>query len=418
MKLARRAFFATSVAALAAPNDRVRVAIIGTRGRGRALTGEFLAQDNAEVAVLVDVDPTSFTRAAKLIEEKTGKPPATHSDLRRVLDDKTIDAVVIATPDHWHAPAAILAANAGKDVYVEKPCSHSLREGRLMVEAARANQRIMQVGTQARSRASTRRAIDFIQSGAIGKVRMAKAWNVQLRDNIGREPDSTPPANVNYDLWIGPAEPLPFRENRFHYNWHWWWNFGTGDMGNDGVHQMDMARWALGVEAPIRASGWARKVFFDDDQQTPDSMNVTFDYPGGESLIFEQRIWNPYGMAEQENGVAIYGSEGMVEIGRWNKRWGYRHFDRAGKLITANQEPGEGNHARNFLDSIRTRALPNADIAIGHTSTLHAHLGNIIAKTGRNLTFDPKAETIANDAEASALLTRRYRQHWAVPKGV
>jgi predicted dehydrogenase len=413
----RRHFLATPLAALAA-SDRVRIAIIGTRGRGRALTGDFLQLPNVEVAALVDPDQRSFAKAAKLITDKTGKQAQQHADLRRVLDDKSIDAVVVATPDHWHAPAAILAAQAGKDVYVEKPCSHNLREGRLMVNAAAKHNRIMQVGTQARSRASCQRAIQFIHAGKIGKVRMAKAWNVQLRDNIGKHHDSTPPRELDYDLWTGPAPSLPFRENRFHYNWHWWWNFGTGDMGNDGVHQMDMARWALNVDAPIAAAGWARKVFFDDDQQTPDSMNITFTYPGGEALIFEQRIWTPYGMSDQENGVAVYGSDGMVEIGRWQGKWGFKVYDPKGKLVSTDQADNDETHTQNFIDCVRSRKLPNATIATGHTSTLHAHLGNIIARTGRNITFDPVAETIASDAEATRLLRRTYRPHWATPKDV
>jgi len=339
----------------------------------------------------------------------------THSDMRRVMDDRTIDAVVIATPDHWHGPAALLAVAAGKDVYVEKPCSHNLREGRWMLEAARAGKRVMQVGTQGRSRTSTQRAVEFVRSGGIGKVRMAKAWNVQLRDDIGRKADSVAPKEFDYDTWIGPAEALPFNENRSHYTWHWHWNYGTGDMGNDGAHQLDMARWALGVEAPVAVSGWGSKVFFNDDQQTPDSMNLTFSYSGGEALIFEQRIWTPYGMHEQENGVAVYGSEGMVEIGRWSKKWGYKVFDRKGKMVKFDQEPGEGSHAENFIACVKSRAMPNADIAIGHASAVHAHLGNIVARTGRNLKFDPVRETIAADAAASAMLGRRYRRHWGTP---
>jgi predicted dehydrogenase len=414
----RRIFLGGAISALAAPNDRIRLAMIGVRGRGRALTQEFLNVPGVEIAALVDPDARVFERVSKVVDDKTGRKPVVHADLRRVLEDKNIDAVVVATPDHWHGPATLLACAAGKDVYVEKPCSHNLREGRLMVDASVRHQRIVQVGTQARSRGTTQQAIDYIHSGKIGKVRMAKAWNVQLRDNIGHQPDATPPKEVDYDLWVGPATLLPYRENRFHYNWHWWWNFGTGDMGNDGVHQMDIARWALRVDAPVAAAGWASKVFFDDDQQTPDSMNITFTYPGGEAMIFEQRIWTPYGMSDQENGVAIYGSEGMVEIGRWSGKWGYRVFDAKGKLVDTVQAAGDEGHAQNFADCLRSRKLPNATIATGHTSTLHAHLGNIIARTGRNLKFDPATERIAGDPEATRLLGRSYRKHFATPAGL
>ena len=337
--------------------------------------------------------------------------------MRRVFEDKAVDAVIIATPDHWHAPATILACEAGKHVYVEKPCSHNLREGRLMIEAARRHNRVVQTGTQSRSTEHVMRAMELLHNGAIGDVLVAKAWNSQLRGNIGKAKPSDPPAHLDFDLWVGPAPMVPYQSNLLPANWRWWYAFGTGDMGNDGVHQIDMARWALGVGAPVRASGWGRKTFFDDDQQTPDSMSITFDYAGGEALVFEQRIWNPYGMNEQENGVAVYGTEGMIEIARWGGKWGYRLLDRKGKVVKRDQEQGEEGHMRNFLECVRTRKKANADIEIGHASTLHAHLGNIVARTGRNVEFDPAAETIKGDAEASAVLTRRYRKHWAVPKG-
>jgi predicted dehydrogenase len=332
------------------------------------------------------------------------------ADLRRVLDDKNVDALVIATPDHWHAPAAILACEAGKDVYVEKPASHNAREGFLMVRAARRHNRVVQVGTQARSRPSTQRAVEYVKSGRIGRVLMAKAWNVQLRENIGHKPDTAPPPEVDYDLWNGPAPLLPFNENRFHYQWHWHWNYGTGDMGNDGVHQLDMARWALGVEWPAEVSGMGRKLFFDDDQQTPDTMNITFNFPG-KAIVFEMRIWNPYGMNGQDNAVAVYGTEGMVHFGRV-----FRAFDSKGKLLEEDAKETPDLHARNFIDCVKSRARPNADIETGHISTMYCHLGNIVARTGRNLRFDHATESIAGDPEAGRLLGREYREHWSVPK--
>jgi len=405
---------------LAGANDRVNVAMIGVRNQGRALTANFSSQPLANVVALCDVHESSFGRALEAVE-KSGRPkPALHKDLRRVLDDKSIDAVVIATPDHWHAPTTILACDAGKDVYVEKPASHNLREGRLMVEAARRNRRVVQLGTQSRSRPSTRKAIELIHGGAIGKALMAKAWDVQLRDDIGHKPDSAPPADLDFDIWTGPAPMLPFNENRFHYKWHWNWSYGTGDIGNDGVHQMDICRWALQVESPLTVSGMGKKLFFDDDQQTPDTMNVTYDF-GGKLIQFEMRIWNPYGMEEQENGVAVYGSNGSIQIGRWNGVWGYRHYDAKGKLVedTSKIPPApDKEHAANFLRCVRSRQAPNAEIAIGHTSSSLCHLGNIVARTGRSLKFDAAKEAIVGDAEANRLLRREYRSHWSVPKGV
>jgi len=288
-----------------------------------------------------------------------------------------------------------------------------------MVEAARRHRRIVQLGTQARSRPSARRAIEYARSGRLGQVLMAKAWNVQLRENIGRKQDSPVPAGVDYDAWIGPAPALPFNENRFHYKWHWHWNFGTGDMGNDGVHQLDIARWALGVEQPLEVSGMASKLYFDDDQQTPDTMNISFLYPGNKSIQFEMRIWNPYGMEDQENGVALYGSAGLMHIGRWGQHWGFKVFDEKGRLVldeSRNESGQEEFHARNFLDSMRSRKAPNAEIETGHISSSMSHLGNIVARTGRNLKFDAATENIRGDAGAAGLLAREYRKHWAAPR--
>lgn len=422
----RRIFLqtATAGAALGRPavpaNDKINVAVIGVRGRGRGLAATFAAQADVNLACLCDVDERVYPKAARQVEEVSGKRPPLVKDLRRVLDDASVDAVVIATPDHWHAPATILACDAGKDVYVEKPASHNLREGRLMVEAARRNNRIVQVGTQSRSRPSTRAAIDYVRSGKIGEVLMAKAWNVQLRDDIGHKVDSPAPPEVDYDAWIGAAPSLPFNENRFHYQWHWHWNFGTGDIGNDGVHQMDIARWALGAGSPSEISGMGRKLFFDDDQQTPDTMTITYNYPG-KVLMFEMRIWNPCGMAGQHNGVAVYGARGSVHIGRWSGKWGYKVYDDKGELVRDTSEAAadpDDSHPRDFLDCVKSRQRPNADIEIGHISTSLCHLGNIVAKTGRTLAFDSETEHILDDPEASGLLKRRYRAHWSVPKGV
>ncbi|MBI1792271.1 MAG: Gfo/Idh/MocA family oxidoreductase [Acidobacteria bacterium] len=413
----RRHFIGAALAAGAvSANDKISVAIMGVRGRGRALAGEFAALPDVHIAALCDVDESVFERAARVVEEKKGKRPPLLGDIRLALDDKSVDAVVIAAPDHWHAPATLLACAAGKDVYVEKPASHNLREGRMMVEAARRHRRIVQVGTQSRSRPSIQRAVEFVQSGKIGKVLMAKAWNVQGRKNIGHQNDGPAPPGVDYDAWTGPARLLPFNANRFHYNWHWNWNYGTGDMGNDGVHQLDIARWALGVGHPASVSGMGRKLYFDDDQQTPDTMNITFDY-GQKLMLFEMRIWNPYMMEGQENGVAVYGDRGMVHIGRWEEthRWGFKVFDDRGKLVSHDDRDEPDQHARNFIDCVRSRKAPNAEIETGHLSTLHCHLGNIVARTGRTLRFDGKTESIGDDSPASAYLGREYRKHWSTP---
>jgi predicted dehydrogenase len=421
----RRYFFGTALAGAlvstrrqaAAASDQVNVAIIGVGGRGRALMGDFSKAPNTRVHTIVDVDQASIEKANAIAKKLGVAEPKAVSDLRRALDDKDIMAVAVATPDHWHTPAAILACEAGKDVYVEKPPSHNILEGRMLIDVARRTGRIVQVGTQSRSRPSTIRAIDYVRTGKIGKVLMAKAWNVQMRDNIGHAPDGPVPAGVDYETWLGAAPWIPFNPNRFHYKWHWHWHFGTGDAGNDGAHQIDIARWALGVSYPKSASGWARKVYFQDDQQTPDSMNITYDY-GDKALIWEMRIWNPYGDNNIDNGVAVYGSEGVVHIGRWDRKWGFKVFDKDNKMLLHDEEKEPEMHQKNFVESVRSRALPSADIGTGHISAIHCHLANIVARTGRNLRFDAESETVIGDSEANLYVSRKYRTHWSTPKKV
>jgi predicted dehydrogenase len=418
-----RRFFLGAAAAAAAPkprmafaaSDEINIGIIGAGGRGRALVREFSSIPGARVAYLCDADQASLEKTQALMAQLKLPAAKTAADMRRVLDDKEIQAVSISTPDHWHAPAAILACDAGKDVYLEKPGSHNLRESRLVIDAARRNNRIVQLGTQSRSRPSTLRAVEYCRSGKIGKVLMAKAWNVQLRDHIGHKPDGPVPPGVDYETWLGPAPWIPFNENRFHYRWHWHWHFGTGDAGNDGAHQIDIARWALGVGYPSRASGMGSKFFFDDDQQTPDTMNITFEYPG-KALIWEMRIWNPYGMNDIQNGVGVYGTEGMVHIGQYARRWGFKVFDKAGKMVHHDDGNEPDTHQKNFIDCVRSRKLPNADTASAHLSIVHCHLANIVARTGHNIRFDAGTETVINDPEANMYIRRAYRTHWGTPK--
>jgi len=420
----RRYFLGTALAAAAASRrvsaaDKVNVGIIGVGNQGSGHAVRFASMPDVNVTYLCDVDQSRRERVGKMVE-KTGAPaPKLVDDMRRILDDPSVDAVVIATPDHWHAPATILACDAGKDVYVEKPASHNVREGRLMVAAARRNKRIVQVGTQERSRPSTQRAIEYIKSGKIGKVLAAKPFNVQLRDDIGHKENGPVPPGVDYETWLGPVPWIPFNENRFHYKWHWHWHFGTGDMGNDGAHQIDVARWALGVSYPLEASGFGRKVYFHDDQQTPDTMSITFNYKD-KVIIWEMRIWNSYKMeGGMDNAVEIYGSEGMVQIGRWaDRKRGFKVFDRDRKLVLEDRPDDNDKHRENFIDCVRSRKLPNADIGIGHLSALHCHLGNIVARVNRTVRFDRETETVIGDPQANLYIKRRYRRHWATPKDV
>lgn len=419
-----RRYFLRTTAALAAvgrvsAHDKVVIGIMGVRGRGRYLINQFGPMPDVEIAYLCDVDQRLVERAMKTVESHGGARPRFVGDVRRMLDDGNVDAVVIATPNHWHAPATILACDAGKDVYVEKPISHNIREGRLMIEAAQRTGSVVQAGTQARSRPCIIRAMEYVHSGKLGKVLAAKAWNVQMRKSIGHMSDAEPPKGLDWDGYIGPAPWIPFRENRLHYNWHWNWNFGSGDVGNDGIHQLDMARWALQVDCPTTVTGMGRKMYFDDDQETPDTVNVTFDY-GDKIMLFEMRDWNPYKMDGIENGVAVYGTEGMMHIGELAPGvWGFRVYDRKGEVALVDDANEHDTHARDFIDCVRNRSTTRGDLKAGHLSTIHAHLANIVARSGcGELKFDPQTEKFKSNPKANEYVGRRYRKHWATPKGV
>ncbi|MBN1817492.1 MAG: Gfo/Idh/MocA family oxidoreductase [Sedimentisphaerales bacterium] len=403
-------------------DDKIRIGMIGPGGHGFGLLQSFAAQKDVEVIYVCDPDANHANRAAKFVEESTGKTPKAAKDLRHVLDDKSVDAVVIATPDHWHAPATILACEAGKHVYVEKPCSHNIREGRLTVEAARRHQRVVQVGTQSRSANYVIQAMQLLREGAVGEVLVAKAWNSQLRRNIGKVKPVDPPAHLDYNLWVGPAPMVPYQSNLLHSSWRWFTGFGTGDIGNDGVHDIDIARWGLGVEThPNRVAAMGGKYFFDDDQQFPDTQYVAYEYEmsGGrkKQLIYEQRIWSPYVQEGYENGNAFYGTQGMLILG---KHEGWQLYGPRNELRDQRKSRLDSTmHHRNFLDAIKAGRPLHADIEAGHLSATLAHLGNIATRVGRILHFDPQTESVVDDEEAGQLVRRRYRAgHWAIPKGV
>ncbi len=405
-------------------SSAVRLGIMGVNGMGRHHVSVLAQLPDAEIAYVCDVDRRVIPPALKLLADRGRTEPHVVTDFRRILDDASVEAVVIATPDHWHAPAMILACEAGKHVYVEKPASHNLREGRLMIEAARRHRRVVQVGTQSRSTRHVMRAMELLHGGAIGQVLVARAWNSQLRDNIGHREPAEPPDGLDYDMWLGPAPATPYRPNVVHSHWRWWYDFGAGDIGNDGVHDIDIARWGLGVQThPTRIAAVGSKSFFDDDQQWPDTQTVVFEYTGGSAgqrprqLVYEQRIWSPYVQEGFENGNAFYGTQGMMLLG---KKEGFRLFGPRNQL----REEMQGgfdlpSHHQDFLRCVRSGERPHADIEIGHLSSSLCHLANISTRTGRMLRFDPESERMIGDEEASAFLRRRYRDgHWAVPKGV
>ncbi len=407
--------------------DKVKVGLIGCGGRGPGVARGFTGLDGVEIAYVCDPDSERLAKAAETFGVKSSRAVG---DLRRILDDKSVDAVIVATPDHWHAPASIMACDAGKHVYVEKPCAHNFREGQLLLQAARRNNRVVQHGTQQRSSRQTATAIQMLREGIIGKVLAAKAWNVQRRANIGHAQPGEPPAGFDYDTWIGPAPMVPFQSNRHHYTWHWWYDFGTGDMGNDGVHDLDYALWGLGVDTlPSRIASLGGKYYHDDDQQFPDTQTAIFEFDGDGSfgsrkqLTFEMRLWDTNHPFNVDSGAEYYGTAGKMF---YSKRGKLMVWNEKKELIIKKPQLRDDiplkvdNHAADFVDAIRTDRRPNADIEIGFRSTALCHLANIANRLGRTLQFDPQAEAILNDERAQAMLSRTYREggHWSVPSGV
>jgi predicted dehydrogenase len=409
-----------SVAARTAENDRVVMALIGCGGRGRGVAQAFEQKAGARFAYLCDPDENRRGQTAESLASKDAKSVA---DLRQALDDPEVDAVLVATPDHWHSPAAILACEAGKHVYVEKPCSHNVREGRLLVDAARRRNRLVQHGTQSRSTAMMVEAIAMLAEGVIGPVLAAKAWNIQRRRSIGRGQPGEPPQGLDYDLWVGPAPMIAYQANRCHDGWHWWYHFGTGDMGNDGVHDIDYARWGLGVKThPVLVSAVGGKYFFDDDQEFPDTQQVAFEYEpvdGGprRMLIYEQRLWSTNHPHNTDSGVEFYGPGGQMFLSRRGK---VELFDEQKRRVELKIEPHEQDqdaHILNFVRAVQGQEKLNAEIELGHLSSSLCHLGNVATRLRRALTLDPAAERVIGDPQADALLGREYRDgHWAVPR--
>ncbi len=405
----------------AAADAKIVLGIIGPGGMGTNHLRAFAGYDDVAIAHVCDPDAGRLARAAGETEKLTGKAPRADKDMRRMYEDKAVDAVVIAAPDHWHVPASLLALEAGKHVYVEKPCSHNVREGRMLVEAARRAGRIVQIGTQSRSSEPVRRAMQLLHEGAIGEILVAKAWNSQLRANIGHAAPTTPPQELDYDLWVGPAPMTPYRRNLLPSSWRWFEAFGCGDAGNDGVHDIDLARWGLGIEThPNAMTALGGKFFFDDDQEFPDTQYVVFEYDTGgkrRQLIYEHRIWSPYVQEGHENGNAFYGTQGMLLLG---KQAGWKLFGPRNKLIEEMRGAFSLTpHHRDFLDAIRSGRKPNADAQTGHLSAALSHFANIATRLDAKLRFDPvREEFIGNDA-ANRLLGRAYRAwHWAAPKGI
>lgn len=401
-------------------NDEIRAACVGLRGKGGHHMNGLEAVDGCSVVALCDVDESILNARADQLEKKTGRKIKRYSDYRKLCEDQDIDVVSVATPNHTHSLIGITAMQAGKDTYVEKPCCHNIWEGRQLVNAARKYQRMCQHGTQGRSSEAIREGIRKVHEGAIGDVYMARGICFKWRPTIGHTPDEPVPAGVDYDLWLGPAPKRPFSKNRFHYNWHWHWDYGNGDMGNQGVHEMDMARWGLGVGMPSRIHAGGGHYMFDDDQETPNTLVCIYEYPEQKKmLVFETRHWitnqEGFGTSPSSNavGVTFYGSEGYMQV----YYFGYKTF------LGKNREAGPGreeksNEYERFIAGVRSRNPEDLGVEIedGLKSAALCHLGNISYRLGRTVNFDPAKETFPGDAEANAMLSREYRKPYVVPE--
>ena len=404
----------------ASPNERIVVAVCGLNGRGMVHEQNFSTLKNSDVAYLCDVDSNVLAKAVKGMPGET-KAPKAIGDFRRALDDKNVDVVAIATPDHWHAPMAILAMQAGKHVYVEKPCGHNPHEGELLVAAQKKYNRVVQMGTQQRSSARTIEAIQAIRDGAIGQPYLARAWYANTRTGIGHGKPVPVPPNLDYELWQGPAPRTEYHDNVIHYNWHWFRRWGTGEICNNGTHEIDIARLALGVEYPTSVMSSGGRHHYQDDWEFPDTQEATFEFAGGQSIIWQGQSCNGVKLFDRSRGTEILGTTGSLVL----DRDGYVLYDLKGKPSKQNIEAKAGNgldltgddaataqHMQNFLDAIRSGAALRAPITEGAKSVLLCHLGNITQYTGRKLTTDPKTGRIVGDAEAMKYWTRDYAPKW------
>lgn len=407
-------------------NERVSLALVGGRNRGRAIAIGAI-KSGAVIKTFCDLDDAILGKVGPQLGEVQNRKPAYEKEFQRVLDDKEIDGVMIATPDHWHARQAILACQAGKDVYVEKPLCQTIHEGVLMREAARKYNRVVQVGTQRRSTEHFRSAVEYVASGKLGKVCMIKAWIYELRPSIGNPPDGSPPAGVDYDVWLGPAPKRQFNSNRFHYNWRFFWDYGNSELGNQGVHVLDVGIWAIqemrGVKnsLPSRISSSGGIYWLKDAKETPDTQVVTYEYDDlvmtfelrafARDHVFHQGKLAPGGPGSAEFFTAFYGTEGtlVVDTSAWTV---YTKDSGVGPVVKASG----GSHEGNFIECMKTRQKPNSDVEIGRLSTILCHLGNISHKLRRPVKFDPRTEEFVGDREANALRSKSYRAPYVLPE--
>lgn len=416
---------AASFAFGGAPNEKVVIGVMGVTSRGLYLAQKFAQLPNVEVAYVCDVDEAAMNKTIAEIEKISGKRPKGIKDVRQLLEEKDLDALAIAAPDHWHAPAAILACQAGKHVYVEKPCSHNPAEGEMLVEAARRYNRLVQMGSQRRSFGSLIEAMQSLREGVIGRVYFAKGWYAANRKSIGTGKPAAVPAGLDYDLWQGPAPRKPFQDNLIHYNWHWFWHWGTGEALNNGTHEMDVMRWGMGVDYPTKVVSSGGRFAFKDDWETPDTQTITFEFPNNTAMTWEGRSCNGFPVEGSGRGTIFYGDQGSMVIPGGAD---YRIYDDKQKLVkefksgaradATNTVSATGDqdavHLLNFVEAVRDVAKLNAPILEGHKSTLLPQLGNIAYRTGRALVCDPTNGHILDDRDAMKFWSREYAKGWKV----
>jgi predicted dehydrogenase len=406
------------------PANKVIVAIMGANGRGSFLATRFAKLPDVEVAYICDVDEKVIAKSTEEVSKITGKKPQGITDLRKLLEKKDFDALVIAAPDHWHAPAAIMAMQAGKHVYVEKPCSHNPQEGEWLVKAQKKYGKLAQMGSQRRSFSNVQSMIKNLHDGVIGRVYFARGWYTNQRASIGIGKETDVPANLNFDLWQGPAPRKKYRDNLVHYNWHWFWHWGTGEALNNGTHELDVIRWGLGVDYPVKVVSAGGRFQFKDDWETPDTQTITYNFPNNTACTWEGRSCNRFASEGTERGVIFYGDQGTIVYPGAN---GYIIYDKDNKAILKEVKDDtpfdatnkvspfaalESSHLVNFTESIRGNTSLNAPIEEGHKSTLLPQLGNIAYRTSKVLTCDPSNGHILNDTEAVKLWGREYEKGW------
>ncbi|HEY9340359.1 MAG TPA: Gfo/Idh/MocA family oxidoreductase [Hanamia sp.] len=416
-------FSAKSYASILGANERIKVGIMGVNARGLALARNFSQQKNCEVIYISDVDTRAMETCIGTVEKIQNKKPKAAPDFRKALEDKSLEAMVIATPDHWHAPAAILACKAGKHVYVEKPCSHNPSEGEMLVAASRKYNRKVQMGSQRRSWPNVIAAIKEVKDGAIGRPYYAKGWYTNNRLSIGTGKTGEIPSWLNYDLWQGPAPREAYRDNILHYNWHWFWNWGTGEALNNGTHMVDLMRWGLGVEYPSSVHSVGGRYRYKDDWQTPDTQVITWKFPNNTLMEWEGRSCNGRNIEDSSVGVSFYGEIGTLVIGSGNS---YKVYDLKNKLLKEVKnnitidarntvDPSQALdalHIQNFFDGIRKGTSLNAEILEGHKSTLLCQLGNISLRSNGVLDTNEKDGHILNNQVADKFWKREYQPGW------